>query len=142
MCNAEAACDIEGRCREISPSQGKLYGYVMKIEKTAAGFSVTRGRPLADARISVEEFETTADEYGYYEILVAPGEHIVEASHSGCKKGRTTCLVAPGGSAECDVPVYGQEPEIHGGCATAGPAGHGFLLAIALLLLIRRKRDA
>jgi len=143
MCSAEAACDLEGRCRSISPSQGKLYGYVMKIEKTAAGFSITRGRPLEDARIRVEEFETTADEYGYYEILVSPGEHIVEASHSGCKKGRATCLVAPGGSAECDVPVYGPEPEIHGGCATGGPAGGGIGLILLVMLsgLIRRVRS-
>jgi hypothetical protein len=141
MCSAEAACDLEGRCRSISPSQGKLYGYVMKIEKTAAGFSITRGRPLEDARIRVEELETTADEYGYYEILVSPGEHIVEASHSGCKKGRTTCLVAPGGSAECDVPVYGQEPVVEGGCATGGPVGRGFLMVLAMALLALRRRS-
>lgn len=139
-CGAEAACDLEGRCRSISPSQGKLYGYVMKIEKTGEGFSVKRGRPLQGSRVWVGEYETTADEYGYYELLVAPGEHTVEASHSGCEKGRATCRVAPGGHAECDVPVYGEEPVVQGGCATGGPAGSGLILLAAALLLFRRQR--
>ncbi len=141
MCPAEAACDLEGRCRSISPSQGKLYGYVMKIEKAGGGFAVTRGRPLQGAEVRVDEYEATADEYGYYELLVAPGEHVVEASHSGCEKGRATCLVAPGGHAECDVPVYGQQPVVEGGCATGGATGHGMLLAIAIPLLVLRRRS-
>jgi MYXO-CTERM domain-containing protein len=112
----------------------------MKIEKTREGLSVTRGRPLDGALVKVEEDETTADEHGYYEILVAPGVYTVEASHPDYQEGQATCQVAPGGQSECDVPVYGDEPVIQGGCTTGGPTGSGLMLLALVLVFIRRQR--
>ena len=60
---------------------------------------------------------------------------MVEASHPDYKEGRVTCRVAPGGHTECDVPVYGEEPVIRGGCTTGGEAGSSILLPVAILLL-------
>jgi hypothetical protein len=142
MCSVETVCDLAGKCRPIEPAQGKLHGYVVKMEVTRTGASITGGKPLGGAQIQIGEEETEADEYGYYEMLVAPGEHVVEASHDQFGEGRATCLVAPGGHTECDVPIYAGEVVVQGGCATGGPAGGGIGLVLLFMLsaLLRRVR--
>jgi MYXO-CTERM domain-containing protein len=152
MCDPSTACDLDGRCIPLDDLEGKFFGYVIELERRDGEEGWLHGRPVGGATVAADSGEeTAADENGYYEILLAPGEHVLTASAEGCQDGESTCTVGPGGSTECYLPVYtlGEEEGedeivVQGGCAT-GPGGSlppGWMLAFVLVAGCRRRRSA
>ncbi len=142
-CDPEQVCGSDGQCRDIDPTLGKLYGYVVALDPddpsqdllsapTIGGASVR-----TDSSLSVKAFSD-----GYYELLVPPGDHLLWARAPGYTQGSAECQVSAGGHSQCLLPVY-QELEadlVEGscGCGRHSPPGALWLLALMLPLLRRR----
>jgi uncharacterized protein (TIGR03382 family) len=113
--------------------------------------------PVADAEVESDcGAVTTADSSGYFEIEVYAGTRILTASAAGYDHASAVCTVSEGGATECYVPVVpaaqadpddpgdpftgSEDPDVIGGCSTAGGVGGlAPLLLLGWLFLIRRR---
>jgi len=143
LCPPDMFCNDEGACEALAGELGKLYGYVVRVEKGEEEIE-SHGRPVGRALVSADNGQAVlADEHGYYELKIAPGQYLVTAEAEGCEGGEAECSVEAGGFSECFVPVYpldeDQEEEdeivVRGGCATASP-GRDLAGIVPLLLAI------
>ena len=140
-CADAQVCDDAGQCQAIGANEGKLHGAVLKL--TAEGTPDETLAPVCDAEVGTGGVAPTrSDEIGYYELLVAPGEHEVTAA-LGVFTGTATCSVEGGGHADCDITIReaedpGEEPKSSGGCAAARATDRLALLLLGLGLLVAR----
>ncbi|MBW1809632.1 MAG: hypothetical protein JRJ87_15665 [Deltaproteobacteria bacterium] len=150
LCAPEQVCSPAGSCNDLSNDFGKIYGYVVKLEKDEEVSNLSHGRPIGDALIRTDSDQTTvADEHGYFEMVLLPGEYTLTASADGCLDGQASCEAKIGGSTECFVPVYAADEKedldqiiVRGGCATAGTASGWFWpLGLFFLLVFITRRD-
>ena len=114
--------------------------------------------PVADAQIQSDcGAIATADSTGHFELEVDAGTRVLTASAAGYDHASAVCTVSEGGATECYVPVVpptqvdpedpedpfsgSDDPEVIGGCSTAGGIkSFAPLLLLGWLALIRRRK--
>lgn len=147
VCAAELLCDAAaGTCQTIPPDRGKVFGTVRERRQGAREQDEGPVVPRASIRLD-GQVQAAADEEGYFEFSVGPGEHLIEASAEKFSAGSVTCTIAGGAHADCSVLLdrLGTDPEdevvVLGGCGTGGGRSLSLLgLALAGLLMARRRR--
>jgi hypothetical protein len=121
---------MTGRCVTIDPTYGKLFGHVVSADELV--------QPLADASVSADtSLVVKTAKNGYWEMLVRPGSHRLQASAKGFLDGATACSVEAGGHNQCNLhltqKVAGLGESTTGGCGCA--AGGGTSAGLGWLLL-------
>ncbi len=140
VCQVDLLCDDSGGCGAIDPSQGKLFGIVREYSAEAD----EPGQVIPQASLKLDnDLQTAADENGYWELAVLPGEYTLEAEAPGFVSGKAVCSVEAGSYFECQLTLKpdgkergmdGDEIVVMGGCQTAG--GRSALILPLLLLMM------
>ncbi len=137
---------------DFDAPKGLVTGYVLAATEDLDAENCT-GPTVPGAEVRAETGEVTeADENGYFEFQVVPGNHLLGASAEDFFDGAAECRVISDESVFCCIPVVpGQNAELGPwhhqddpdavGCATAGPStGLALLPLLALLVLTRCRR--
>ena len=144
VCSLGMFCGAGGVCVDIDPSMGLFHGRVVAVDPNDPDVDLTEAPTVGGASVRADTGESAkAFEDGYYELLVPPGEHLLEARAPGYLTGTAACSVNAGGHAECFIPVY-EELEadvVEGGCGCGQKAVGLPALAFLLLLLAGRRKQ-
>ncbi|MBW2703581.1 MAG: hypothetical protein JRF33_22415 [Deltaproteobacteria bacterium] len=142
-CEPADFCNADGACQDIDDSHGKIYGWVVELRDEEA-------HRIGGARVWIaDQPALQADESGYFEMLLDPGDYIVSGMATGYKPGEVECESLPGLGTECNLTLEpnveprnngdDEETVIKGGCASAGQ-GSSLLALFGLLSLVGLRR--
>lgn len=138
-------------------STGLLFGYVVELADPM-DLDLSDNPPVADAEVQSDcGAETTSDASGHFELEVTAGTRILTASADGYDHASAVCTVSEGGATECYVPIVPpaqadpddpedpfadpEDPDVIGGCSTAGGTPSFAPLLLLGLLFLKRRRN-